>query len=69
MGTNKLSIRMLKLFDKSIVKPLSVIFKNCKLKIPNVLIHKKEKKISENNYHPVSLLIGKSERFGKIAGI
>ena len=28
-GHNEMSIRMLKLCDESIVKPLSIIFKNC----------------------------------------
>ena len=37
-GHNEMSIRMLKLCDESIVKPLSIIFKNCKLKkiFPNL---------------------------------
>ena len=37
-GYDEVSIRMLKLCDKSIVKPLSIIFKNCKLKrnFPNL---------------------------------
>ena len=56
---------MLKLCDKSIVKPLSIIFKNCKIKktFPNlwkkanvVPIHKKGEKDLIKNYCPVSLL-------------
>ena len=37
-GHDKVSMRMLKIFDKSIVKPLSIIFKNCKLEntFPNL---------------------------------
>ena len=62
---------MLKLCDKSIVKPLSIIFNNCKLKntLPNlwkkanvVPIHKKGEKDLIKNYRPVSLL----PIFGKI---
>ena len=54
-GRDEVSIRMLKLCDKSIVKPLSIIFKNCKLRktFPNlwkkanvVPIHKKRRKKS-----------------------
>ena len=58
-GHDEVSIRMLKLCDKSIVKPLSIIFNNCKLKntFPNLLkkanvvpIHKKgEKDPIKNN--------------------
>ena len=62
---------MLKLCDKSIVKPLSIIFNNCKLKntLPNlwkkanvVPIHKKGEKDLIKNYRLVSLL----PIFGKI---
>ena len=37
-GHDEIFIRMLKLCDKSIVKPLSIIFKNCKFKktFPNL---------------------------------
>ena len=63
---------MLKLCDKSIVKPLSIILKNCKLRktFPNlwkkanvVPIHKKGEKDLIESYHPVSLL----PIFGKIS--
>ena len=56
---------MLKLCEKSIVKPISIIFKNCKLRktFPNlwkkanvVPIHKKGEKDLIKNYRPVSLL-------------
>ena len=64
-GHNEASIRMLKLCDGSIVKPLSIIFKNCKRRktFPNlwkkaniVPIHKKGEKDLITNYHPVSHL-------------
>ena len=70
-GHDEVSIRMLKLCDKSIVKPLSIIFNNCKLKntLPNlwkkanvVPIHKKGEKDLIKNYRLVSLL----PIFGKI---
>ena len=70
-GHDEVSIRMLKLCDKSIVKPLSIIFNNCKLKntFPNlwkkanvVPIHKKGEKDLIKNYRLVSLL----PIFGKI---
>ena len=37
-GHHEVSIRMLKLFDKSIIKSLSIIFNNCELKntFPNL---------------------------------
>ena len=64
-GHDEISIRMLKLCDKSIVKALSIIFKNCKLRrtFPNlwknvnvVPIHKKGEKDLMKNYSPVTLL-------------
>ena len=64
-------MRMLKLCDKSIVKPLSIISSNCRLmntfsnlwkKANGVSIHKKGEKDLIKNYCPVSLL----PIFGKI---
>ena len=64
-GFNDLSIRLLKICDSSIVKPLSIIFKNClqsgsfpnNWKKANVVpIHKKDGKQLLQNYQPVSLL-------------
>ena len=64
-GNDEVSIRMLKLCDKSIVKPLSIILKNCKLKKTftnlwkkaNVVpIHKKGEKVLIKNYCPISLI-------------
>ena len=64
-GHDEVSIRMLKLCDKSIVKPLSIIFNNSKRKntFPNlwkkanvVPIHKKGEKDLIKNCRPVSLL-------------
>ena len=61
-GHDELSIRILKLSDKSITKPLSIIFKNCKRKstFPNfwkktnvVPIRKKREKDYIKNYRPV----------------
>ena len=55
----------MKLCDKTILKPLSIIFNNCKLKktFPNlwqkanvVPIHKKKEKDLVKNYRPVSIL-------------
>ena len=56
---------MIKLCNKSVVKLLSIIFKNCIdtgtfpdiWKIPNIIpVHKKGDKQVVNNYRPVSLL-------------
>ena len=75
-GHDEISMKMLKLWDKSIVKPLSMIFSNCKLKntFPNlwkktnvVPFHKKGENDLTKNYRPVSLLpmFGKSKAFPK----
>ena len=59
---NEISIRMLKLCDGSIVKPLDIIFNNCKFKktFPSlwkkanvVPVHKKGEKDPIRNYRPV----------------
>ena len=64
-GHDEISIRMLKLSDKAICKPLHMIFTSClqtgvfpiHWKKANVVpIHKKESKQLFKNYRPVSLL-------------
>ena len=64
-GFDGISVRMLKLCDFSIVKPLSIIFKNCindgyfplAWKKGNITpIHKKDKKNLVENYRPISIL-------------
>ena len=64
-GHDDISIRMIKLCDQSIVKPLSIIFKNCiedgifpdTWKKSNIIpVHKKGDKQIIDNYRPVSLL-------------
>ena len=64
-GHDKISIRMLKLSDKAICKPLHTIFTSCletgvfpiHCKKTNVVpIHKRESKPLVKNYRPVSLL-------------
>ena len=70
-GHDDISIRMIKLCSKSVVKPLSIIFKNCIdtgtfpdiWKRSNIIpVHKKGDKQIVDNYRPVSLL----PIFGKI---
>ena len=64
-GHDDISIRMIKLCSKSVVKPLFIIFKNCidTGTIPNIWkrsniipVHKKGDKQIVGNYRPVSLL-------------
>ena len=59
-GYNDISIRMLKICDSPIIKPLTILFKNCisqgifpdKWKKPNIWpIHKKGDKQIVNNYN------------------
>ena len=74
-GYDDISIRLFKTCDSSIVKPLSIIFKNClqtgnfpnNWKKSNVVpIHKKGDKQFLQNYRPVSLLPICSKIFEKI---
>ena len=71
-----ISMRLLKLCDSSIVRPLSIIFKNClrtgtftnNRKKSNVVpIHEKGGKQLLQNYHPVLLLPVCSKIFERIA--
>ena len=64
-GCDDISIRMIKICDQSIVKPLSIIYQNCLntgtfpdiWKKSNIVpVHKKGDKQIVNNYRPVSLL-------------
>ena len=70
-GHDDVSIRMIKMCDKSLLRPLSIIFRNSlkssiypsTWKKANVIpVHKKDEKQCVNNYRPVSLL----PVFGKI---
>ena len=53
-GYDDISTRLLKICDSSIVKPLSIIFKNC-LQNGTFPVHKKGHKQLLQNYHPVLL--------------
>ena len=64
-GHDEISVRMLKLCDKSIITPLSLLFQNCidtrtfpdTWKKSNIVpVHKKGDKQIVDNYRPVSLL-------------
>ena len=64
-GHDEISVRMLKLCDKSIITPLSILFQNCidtrtfpdTWKKSNIVpVHKKGDKQIADNYRPVSLL-------------
>lgn len=74
-GCDSISIRMLKICDKSLVKPLFKIYKNCcekgafplEWKKANVIpIHKKDKKYIVTNYRPISLLSISGKIFEKL---
>ena len=64
-GHDEIPVRLIKMFDKSIAKPLFIIYKNCikhkyfpkKWKMANVIpVHKKNEKNLIKNYRPISLL-------------
>ena len=70
-GHDDISIRMIKMCDESLLRPLSIIFRNSlksstyptTWKKANIIpVHKKDDKQCVNNYRPVSLL----PVFGKI---
>ena len=70
-GWDKISIRMIKISDISLVTPLKIIFTNCLKrgvfpaiwKCANVVpVHKKNEKNLKSNYRPISLL----PIFGKV---
>ena len=57
-GHDDISIRMIKMCDESLVRPLSIIFRNSLNSCINVIpVHKKDDKQCVNNYRPVSLLL------------
>ena len=70
-GHNDISIRMIKMCDESLVRPLSIIFQNSLnsciypstwKKANAIPVHKKDDKQCVNNYRPMSIL----PVFGKI---
>ena len=74
-GYDDISLRMIKICDKSLIKPLILIFKNyfrtsCYPEIwkrSNIIpVHKKNDKRLVNNYRPISLLPVFGKLFEKI---
>ena len=64
-------MKMLKLWDPSLCKPLSIIFKLNMIsygmeKASVVLMHLKNDKLCTKNYHPVSLLLTCSKLFDRL---
>ena len=74
-GHDDISVRMIKICDKAILEPLSIIYKNCidtgifpdSWKKSNIVpVHKKGDKQLLENYRPVSLLPILGKVFEKI---
>ena len=67
-GYDDISSRMIKICDKSLTKPLIILFKNSDIwKRSNIIpVHKKNDKQLVNNYQPISLLPIFGKNFEKI---
>ena len=77
-GHDDISIRMIKIFDKSLLKPLILLFQNsAKLsyfpdiwKWPNIIpVHKKNDKQLVENYRPISFLPTFGKNFEKMLSL